>query len=233
LQDECSEKAKEHLGIINAALREMNKISRQSHSQSFDEFHATESSGPTTDSYKEAHVESPIKSDYVNCTVENTDSPDLLSGCDIRPYDGYIFMKAHMMEDFINMATCHAATCGHPLKLAMRNISQGAAVKEKWKCPLCLNDPELNNCPMVKTKVPGRDRKFSRLQPEINVKIPTLFCAGVGMKKTAEALENKLSIKIVDYRNIRHANSKVRHAIYTVYKDRMIENRKEHVVKTH
>jgi hypothetical protein len=35
LQDECSQKAKEHLGIINAALREMNKISRQSHSQSF------------------------------------------------------------------------------------------------------------------------------------------------------------------------------------------------------
>jgi len=85
---------------------------------------------------------------------------------------------------------------------------------------------------MVKTKVPGRDRKFSRLQPEINVKIATLFCARVVMKKTVEALENKLSNKIADYRNIRHANSKVRHAINTVYKDRMIENRKEHVVKT-
>ena len=52
------------------------------------------------------------------------------------------------------------------------------------------------------------------------------------MKKTVEALKNKLSIKIADYRNIWHANSKVRQAINTVYKDRMIENRKEHVVKT-
>ena len=53
------------------------------------------------------------------------------------------------------------------------------------------------------------------------------------MKKTVGALENKLSIKIADYRNMRYANSKVRQAINTVYKDRMIENRKENVVKTH
>ncbi|KAL3802218.1 hypothetical protein HJC23_001762 [Cyclotella cryptica] len=202
LQDECSEKAKEHLGIINAALREMSKISKPSQSQSSDEFHVSKISGPTTDSNREAHVEF-LKSDYVNCAIESTDSPDLLSGCDIRPYDGYIFMNAQMMEDFINMATCHAATCGHPLKLTMRDISQGAAVKEIWN-----------------------------QKPEINVKIATLFCVGVGMKKTVDALENKLSIKIADYRNIRHTNSKVRQAINTVYKSRMIENRKEHVAKT-
>lgn len=93
-------------------------------------------------------------------------------GCNFRLYDGCILIKTEMMEDFSRLATSHAATCGNPLKLVVWDTSQGVAVEERWKYTLCLNELELNNWKLVKTKVLGRigislissQRSMSKLQ---------------------------------------------------------------------
>jgi hypothetical protein len=159
------------------------------------------------------------------------DSSNLWSDCQIRLYDGFIFMKCLNMEKLSWLATSHAGICGHELKLVLQDTSQGSGATEKWKCPLCLQELKLNNCNLVRTKVSENKSKFTCLQPEINVKDAKLFSAGVGMRKTIETIQiqTKLSIKIADYRNLQNTNNKVCLAIHSVFKEIRFENRVEHV----
>jgi hypothetical protein len=139
MKDDCAAGAREHLYLINSALREA-----ASNSTVIKVWELSTKIAP---------------SEY------QQDSPNLWSGCQIRPYDGFIFMKCLNMEEFIWLVMSHATICGHELKLVLRNTSQGAGagVKEKWECPLCLQEPKLNNCDLVMTKVSENERWFSCL----------------------------------------------------------------------
>mmetsp|Transcript_4047 Transcript_4047/g.6232 ORF Transcript_4047/g.6232 Transcript_4047/m.6232 type:complete len:130 (+) Transcript_4047:437-826(+) len=101
----------------------------------------------------------------------------------------------HIMDDFIREATCHSARCGKQLQLIERDTKMGAAVKEVWMCPACGGKLQLFNCKWVKTKVVEPERKYTRTQPEINLKITNLFSVGVNMNKVLKSISEKLGIK--------------------------------------
>jgi hypothetical protein len=141
-------------------------------------------------------------------------------------------MKCNKMDDFINKATAHSAICGQCLKLTVRDTVQGAGVKEVWMCPVCHACLELFNCDLVKTEVVEDGRKWSRRQFEVNLRMASTFTSGVGMTKALEALNKNLGVKTAHYRNLLHTNQKVRGSVSIVAKERIIENRKEHVLRT-
>jgi hypothetical protein len=109
MKDDCAAGAREHLYLINSALCEAASNS--------------------------TNIKVWEPSTKIAPSEFQQDSPNLWSGCPIRPYDGFIFMKCLNMEEFIWHVMIHAAICGHALKLVLQNTSQGAGVKEKWECP--------------------------------------------------------------------------------------------------
>ena len=139
----------------------------------------------------------PTASAYISLTGKN-----LLCR---RNVGGFSFT---VMDDFISRVTTHSALCGHSLKLTTRDTSQGAGVKEVWKCPICLVELELHNSDMVKTDVVEEGRKFSRPQYEVNLRVATTFTSGVGMTKALEALNKNLGVKTARFRNLLHTNRK-------------------------
>ncbi|KAL7541261.1 hypothetical protein ACHAWF_006894 [Thalassiosira exigua] len=132
------------------------------------------------------------------------------------------------MEDFVRTATRHAAGCGQELRLIVRDTHMGAGVKETWLWPACCQELQFLNIDFVKTEVVQRDRKFSRSQPEINLRIANGFTAGVNATKSLEFMQNKLAVKTMNLRNLRHANKKVRASVQSVFGKRKRENRIEH-----
>ena len=136
------------------------------------------------------------------------------------------------MDDFIEGVSSHSAKCGHRMICISRSTNLGAYVKEVWKCTGCQEEMELTNCEMVKTTVVERERKYSRKQPSINIQLASGFVAGVNMNNTINFVSTQLSIKMSNYRNLSHANHKVRKAISKTAKDRLLENKREHVALT-
>jgi len=160
--------------------------------------------------------------------IQQRESADLWQGPEISPLNSNIFMDCNKMDDFIRHATCHSAQCGMQLKLIERDTKQGAAVKQVWICPVCNKKLCLLNTNMVKTAVVDRDRKFSRMQPEINLRLAGSFGVGINMRKTLSFVGGKLGIKTPNPKSMMNLNKKVRGAINNVFEERIIENRREH-----
>ena len=154
---------------------------------------------------------------------------NLWRGCSIKPFDGNIIMRCCRMDEFIQLVSSHSAKCRHTVTLINRDTSYGAYVKEVWKCPGCHQELELTNCEIVKTEVVERERKFSRKQPDINLRIAGAFTIGVNMTKTINLLSKTLGIKMSNKKNLLHQNKKIRVAVAKVTKHRLQENRREHV----
>lgn len=149
---------------------------------------------------------------------------------DIGPYDGNCIMSVSRMEDFVRLSTNHAAGCGEQLVLVERDTTQGAYVKQTWKCPRCGDELSCANCDMVKTRTVAPGRKYSRPQPEFNVRVAKAGnLVGVNLSKLGKAFTGEIGIKIPARRNLQKVQKKVRSAIEETYEERVVENRKEHV----
>ena len=154
-------------------------------------------------------------------------------GVDIADYDGNCLMKVSNMENFIRTATAHSAHCGKQLVLTERNTTMGSAVQWTYKCPSCETELAFNNCNKVRSSVAAQGASDSRSQPDFNLRIAkAVKLAGVNLQKTTELLEGHLGIKIPTDRSLRKQMTKVHESIRQTFKDRKVENRKEHVDAT-
>lgn len=79
----------------------------------------------------------------------------------IQEYDGNCLMSVTKMEELIHQLSGHSAVCGMELLLVQRDLSQGAYLIERWKCPVCLKEIELRNCDMAKTDEVAQGAAFS------------------------------------------------------------------------
>ena len=161
--------------------------------------------------------------------LHNTPEDNLWRGCSIKPYDGNIIMQCCRMDDFISLVSSHSAKCGHEVVLIHRCTNHGAYVKEVWKCHGCHAELELTNCEKVKTEVVERERRHSKHQPDVNLRIAKAFTTGVNMTKTINFVSKILGIKMSNKKNLLHQNKKIRVAVSKVAKHRLTENRREHV----
>ena len=154
---------------------------------------------------------------------------NLWRGCKIQPYDANIIVQCSRMDSFIELVSSHSAKCGHALIHTERCTKNGAYVKEVWVCPFCHEELVFKNCGMVKTTVVERERKWSREQAEVNMRIAMgLFC-GINMLKILNFMSSILGIKMSNKKNLLHQNKKLRAAVAEVSKNRLDENRREHV----
>ena len=152
-------------------------------------------------------------------------------GIDIEDDDGNCLMSFSRMENFIRVATSHSARCGKQLVLIRRDVNCGAKVHHVWKCPCCSHELSMNNCDMVRSSELAEGAAYSRLQPDLNLRIVKgSQLTGINTTKLVEFMEGEMGIKIASIRNLRQQITKVRKSIAQTYDDRVIENRKEHVL---
>ena len=102
-----------------------------------------------------------------------------------------------------------------------------------WKCPCCTETLILRNCNKVKTSQVAIGAKYSRKQPELNLRILAGGAlVGINTQKMKEFFEGHLGVKIASERNMRRQKTKIGNAIKHTYEERKIENRIEHVRAT-
>ena len=148
-------------------------------------------------------------------------------------YDGNCFMSVSNMEDFIRESTAHAALCAKQLVLVDHDLSIGAFMRQKWQCPCCGDMIVFDNCDFVKSEVCARGRKYSRSQPDLNIRLATgATLSGVNLTKLQELIFGHMAIKIAADKNICIAQTKVRAGVRIVFEQRKVENRTEHSTVT-
>jgi len=118
----------------------------------------------------------------------------------------------------------------HQLVLIERDNTQGAMLNLVWKCPCCEETLTMSNCNKVKSSQVALGAKYSRMQPELNLRILAGGALiGINTQKMKELFEGHLGVKIASARNIQRQKTKVGSAIKETYEERKIENRIEHV----
>jgi hypothetical protein len=106
------------------------------------------------------------------------------------------------MDEFIKLVSSHSAKCGHEVTLIHRCTNYGAYVREVWKCSVCHEELELTNSEKVKTEVVEQERRYSKIQADINLRISGAFTAGVNMTKTINFISKVLGIKMSNKKNL-------------------------------
>ena len=147
----------------------------------------------------------------------------------IEGNEGYGLFDIAMLCDFIHEATSHAAGCGVPVSLKEVNKKHGAGISQTWKCPKCCATLELKNCRWVKSVI-ETGRKWSRLQPEINLRIGMgARMNGINLEKLRGLLQGSMGVKVMNRKNARHLERKMRAAIHTMYGEMQKQNLRLHV----
>eukprot|EP00804_Cyclotella_cryptica_P025731 CCRYP_002915-RA/>CCRYP_002915-RA protein AED:0.70 eAED:0.60 QI:0/0/0/1/1/1/2/0/202 len=146
-------------------------------------------------------------------------------GSVIESTDGNCIMAISNIEDFIRLSTAHSAKCRHQLVMVKRDNTQGATC--------CAETLTLSNCNKVKTSQVALGAKYSRKQPELNLRILAGGAlVGINTQKMKEFFEGHLGVKIASARNMQRQKTKVGNTIKRIYEERKIENRIEHVKAT-
>ena len=162
-------------------------------------------------------------------------SPEVAwKGSGIPACDSNCLMSLPKMEDFIRLATKHAARCGEELVLIDRDMTCGAYVKETWKCPCCEKEIQLANCDMVRSDVVAEGAAYSRSQPEVNLRIAATagLLTGTNLQKVQEIITGQLGVKVATDKNLRKQRTKGEAAIKAAFEDCKSENRKKAVEAT-
>jgi len=128
------------------------------------------------------------------------------------------------------MISEHVAVCGVPLDLDDVNKHMGMSVVQNWTCPKCNQKLKGKNCKWIKTEIVEDGRKWSRPQPELNVRIAKGGHEnGINADKVIGLVEGSLGIKMPDKRNYRHTQRKVWDAQEKLFHIRQEENLAKHV----
>jgi len=81
------------------------------------------------------------------------------------------------------------------------NFKNGAEITQKWKC-FCDEKFTHRNYKWIKTDMVEKGRKYSRSQPELNIRIvKSAREVGVNFEKTVDFLAN-IGVKTGSYQNI-------------------------------
>ena len=151
---------------------------------------------------------------------------------DVEDVDGNCFMNIKRMEDFIRESSAHAAKCGKPLVLIKRDMP-ASYVHQTWMCPCCGEKLHMKNCCMARTKVSADGAKFSRSQPEFNIRmLSAASLSGVNLQKLQEFLVGHFGVQIAREDNLRIQQTKVRRAIDESFEECKIENKEKAVAET-
>lgn len=149
---------------------------------------------------------------------------------DVADNEGNGIFNIPILTKFIHEATAHAAQCRTCLDLSQVNKRYGAGIIERWRCPNCYATLELRNCEWTRSGVIEPDRKYSRMQPSINLSIAAgARLNGINLTKARGLLAGTLGIKVANYKNVSHTENKVRVAIDELFKTRKEENARLHV----
>ena len=102
--------------------------------------------------------------------------------------DGYGLFHINQLSDFIQELAYHAAQCSGVVGLESTNFKYGAGITQTYKCS-CKKKFVHKNCKWIKTDVVEEGRKYSRTQPELNVRIVKAAReVGVNLEKLCDLL---------------------------------------------
>ena len=176
----------------------------------------------------------PIFTEDVNCDAhERMVKPHIPFNFDImddKNYtDGYGFFSIQRIVEFIAEATEHTACCGVGLSLEDMHFTNGASITMKFHCSRCCSILALKNCKSIKTDFIEEGRKFSCVQPELNIRIPKAAReVGINLEKIVQFV-SFMGVKMCTYKNLLHAEKKIRLAIEHMSHEILEQNLRDHV----
>lgn len=143
--------------------------------------------------------------------------------------DGYGLFHISQLSDFILEVGVHAAWCSGIIELESTDFHYGAGITQKYRCS-CNKRFVHKNCKWIKTDIVEYGRKYSRVQPELNIRIVKAAReVGVDLEKLSDLLAY-MGIKTSAYRNVLHQERKIRIAIEDLSTERLQQNFCEHNV---
>ena len=99
---------------------------------------------------------------------------------------------------------------------------------EKWDCKRCGAVLNFVTCKWTRTNVIERGRQYARAQPETNLRlVASARLNGINMKQATEFLGG-MGIQCPRYKNVAHAELKIREAIDELADERIEENLRKH-----
>mmetsp|Transcript_12688 Transcript_12688/g.27557 ORF Transcript_12688/g.27557 Transcript_12688/m.27557 type:complete len:533 (-) Transcript_12688:47-1645(-) len=158
---------------------------------------------------------------------EQTPEQEEMATTNIDYSDGFGLFLINELTDFIQELAYHAAQCGGVYALDAIDFKDGAGITMKWKCS-CSEVFIHKNCKWIRTDIVEVGRKWSRVQPELNIRlVKAAREVGLNLDKLVDFLAY-LGVKASAYNNILHQENKVRVAVEDLSEERLKENLREH-----
>ena len=135
-----------------------------------------------------------------------------------------------MLSEFIHNVATHAAQCQSQINLEEIDKRYGAGIIQNWQCPKCKATLQLRNCKWIRTNVVEDGRGYTRIAPDLNVRLAKGAREnGINLKKLHGLVNGSLGVKTPTRNNLMHADRKVRGAVDKLYHTRQEENLTKHV----
>lgn len=143
---------------------------------------------------------------------------------------GFCITDVGLHRDFIQKTSKHAGSCGEGASVEFQSeVRHGSELTEEWVCSNCRKAFIFQSCKWVNTGVPARGKKFSRTQPETNIRIIKAAREnGVNFSK-ARGFLTGIGVLVANYRNMLDQETKIRTVIEGLSYERLEENRRQHV----